>query len=85
MTDTPADSGADTAARDYRQTLFLPDTEFPMRAGLPKAEPAWLERWDRLGLYARLRRESEGRERFVLHDGPPYANGLSLIHISEPT
>ena len=62
MTDTPADSGADTAARDYRQTLFLPDTEFPMRAGLPKAEPAWLERWDLLELL-----ETGWSKRQILH------------------
>ncbi|MGF1552541.1 MAG: isoleucine--tRNA ligase [Paracoccaceae bacterium] len=62
-------------APDYRDTLFLPKTDFPMRAGLPKREPAWLERWDRLGVYRRLRETAEGREPFALHDGPPYANG----------
>jgi len=68
MTDT-------ASARDYRETLFLPKTDFPMRAGLPKKEPEWLARWDALGLYTRLREQSKGRERYTLHDGPPYANG----------
>ncbi len=66
-------------ARDYSETLFLPKTEFPMRAGLPQKEPGILERWRDLGLYERLRADSKGRPRFVLHDGPPYANGN--IHI----
>jgi isoleucyl-tRNA synthetase len=67
----------DTAAteRDYRDTLFLPKTEFPMRAGLPKAEPEWIKRWDEMGLYAKLRESAKGRPPFILHDGPPYANG----------
>jgi isoleucyl-tRNA synthetase len=67
----------DTAAteRDYRDTLFLPKTEFPMRAGLPKAEPEWIRRWDAMGLYAKLRETAKGRPPFILHDGPPYANG----------
>jgi len=60
---------------DYRDTLNLPVTEFPMRAGLPKREPSWLERWDRIGVYERLRESARGREPFALHDGPPYANG----------
>ncbi|MBI1399053.1 isoleucine--tRNA ligase [Hyphomonas sp.] len=68
MTDT-------TAERDYRDTLFLPKTEFPMRAGLPKAEPEWIKRWDAMGLYAKLRESAKGRTPFILHDGPPYANG----------
>jgi isoleucyl-tRNA synthetase len=59
---------------DYKATLFLPDTAFPMRAGLPKREPEWLARWERLGVYDRLR-EKAGRPPYVLHDGPPYANG----------
>ena len=66
---------ADTAhSPDYKSTLSLPQTDFPMRAGLPKREPGWLERWERIGVYDRLR-EKEGREAFTLHDGPPYANG----------
>jgi len=59
---------------EYKQTLHLPKTDFLMRAGLPKREPEWLERWARIGIYDRLR-EKTGRESFVLHDGPPYANG----------
>ena len=69
MTDSPAE------ARDYRGTVFLPKTSFPMKGDLPKREPAMLERWARLGLWERLRAQSQGREKFVLHDGPPYANG----------
>ena len=57
-----------------QDTLNLPQTDFPMRAGLPKREPEWLARWERLGVYDRLR-EKEGRAPFTLHDGPPYANG----------
>ncbi|MGI9390905.1 MAG: isoleucine--tRNA ligase [Boseongicola sp.] len=59
---------------DYKETLNLPVTDFPMRAGLPTREPGWLERWERIGVYDQLRRK-EGREPFTLHDGPPYANG----------
>ena len=62
-------------AIDYKDTLFLPKTDFPMRAGLPAREPGWLARWERIGVYDRLREQSEGRPPFVLHDGPPYANG----------
>ncbi|HVL73704.1 MAG TPA: isoleucine--tRNA ligase [Beijerinckiaceae bacterium] len=65
--------------RDYSETLFLPQTEFPMRAGLPQREPLLLKRWAELDLYRRLREAGRGRDRFVLHDGPPYANGH--IHI----
>ncbi|HMO07171.1 MAG TPA: isoleucine--tRNA ligase [Paracoccaceae bacterium] len=67
---------ADTAtAPDYRDTVFLPDTAFPMRAGLPAREPDWLARWERIAIYDRLRERAAGRAPFVLHDGPPYANG----------
>ncbi|QEW21842.1 Isoleucine--tRNA ligase [Marinibacterium anthonyi] len=59
---------------DYKSTLNLPKTDFPMRAGLPKREPEWLARWAEIGIYDRLR-EKEGRQPFILHDGPPYANG----------
>jgi isoleucyl-tRNA synthetase len=59
---------------DYKDTLNLPQTEFPMRAGLPKREPDWLAKWEKIGVYDRLR-ETDGREPFTLHDGPPYANG----------
>jgi isoleucyl-tRNA synthetase len=65
--------------RDYSETLFLPQTEFPMRAGLPQREPEILARWEKAGLYHELRNAAEGREKFILHDGPPYANGN--IHI----
>ncbi|MBF9234933.1 isoleucine--tRNA ligase [Microvirga alba] len=69
----------DAPARDYSETLFLPQTEFPMRAGLPQREPELLKRWHENKLYERLREVQKGRPRFVLHDGPPYANGN--IHI----
>ena len=62
-------------ARDWRDTVFLPKTDFPMKAGLPQKEPAILERWQRLGLYQRLREQRADRATFILHDGPPYANG----------
>ncbi len=68
-----------TEARDYSATLFLPQTDFPMRAGLPQKEPEILARWAKLGMYHRLRDAAKGRTKFVLHDGPPYANGN--IHI----
>jgi isoleucyl-tRNA synthetase len=60
---------------DYRPTVFLPRTDFPMRGDLPKREPAILARWQAMDLYRRLRESAAGREKFVLHDGPPYANG----------
>ncbi len=66
---------------DYRPTVFLPKTEFPMRGGLPVLEPQLVARWQAMGLYQKLRDASRGREKFVLHDGPPYANGdLHLGH-----
>jgi len=65
--------------RDYSATLFLPKTDFPMRAGLPRKEPELLARWLRLDLYRRLREAADGRPKFILHDGPPYANGN--VHI----
>jgi isoleucyl-tRNA synthetase len=73
MNDEPA------KARNYSETLFLPKTDFPMCAGLPQREPEILARWQKLGLYERLRAAGKGRAKFVLHDGPPYANGN--IHI----
>ncbi|MCO5130459.1 MAG: isoleucine--tRNA ligase [Xanthobacteraceae bacterium] len=66
-------------APDYSKTLFLPQTEFPMRAGLPQREPDILRRWNEIDLYGKLRESAKGRAKFVLHDGPPYANGN--IHI----
>ncbi|MEH3158970.1 MAG: isoleucine--tRNA ligase [Sphingomonas taxi] len=73
MTDAP--DTAPNPAKDWRDTVFLPKTDFPMKAGLAAKEPAILERWARIGLYDRLREQRAGRERFILHDGPPYANG----------
>jgi isoleucyl-tRNA synthetase len=70
MTDTP--SPKDT---DYKDTVFLPVTDFPMKAGLAQKEPAIAERWAKIGVYEKLRETRKGRERFILHDGPPYANG----------
>ncbi|WP_372383189.1 isoleucine--tRNA ligase [Xanthomonas sp. NCPPB 1068] len=65
--------------QDYKATLHLPATDFPMRGDLPKREPAMLDRWEREGLYTQLRANAAGRPLFVLHDGPPYANGQ--IHL----
>ena len=72
---------AEKPSRDYRETVFLPDTPFPMRGGLPQKEPQILARWDEQGLYHAIRkdRQARGAKLFVLHDGPPYANGA--IHI----
>ncbi|MBB4064307.1 isoleucine--tRNA ligase [Gellertiella hungarica] len=64
---------------DYSTTLYLPQTDFPMRAGLPQKEPEMVARWQKMDLYKRLRASAAGRVKFVLHDGPPYANGN--IHI----
>jgi isoleucyl-tRNA synthetase len=72
MTDT-------TDKIDYSKTLYLPQTEFPMRAGLPEKEPVIVKRWQDMDLYRRLREDAKGRTKYVLHDGPPYANGN--IHI----
>ena len=68
-----------TEAIDYRSSLNLPDTPFPMRGDLPKREPAWAKSWGDAGLYKRLRVARQGQPLFVLHDGPPYANGK--LHI----
>ncbi|PCD77814.1 isoleucine--tRNA ligase [Pseudothioclava arenosa] len=81
---------ADTpeTAVDYRDTVFLPETEFPMRAGLPMREPEWLARWEKIGIYDRLRaKNADGaRTPFTLHDGPPYANGhLHIGHALNKT
>ena len=72
MTDTPEKV-------DYSSTLYLPQTDFPMRAGLPQKEPEMVARWQKMDLYKKLRASAAGRQKFVLHDGPPYANGH--IHI----
>ncbi|TLP45561.1 isoleucine--tRNA ligase [Cohaesibacter sp. CAU 1516] len=75
-----------TEARDYSKTLYLPQTEFPMRAGLPKNEPKLTARWDEMDLYRKLRDQSKDREKYVLHDGPPYANGnLHIGHALNKT
>ncbi|MFK0687598.1 isoleucine--tRNA ligase [Mesorhizobium sp. IMUNJ 23033] len=64
---------------DYSKTLYLPQTDFPMRAGLPEKEPLLVKRWQDMDLYTKLRQDAAGRTKYVLHDGPPYANGN--IHI----
>ncbi|MFC5741627.1 isoleucine--tRNA ligase [Dyella tabacisoli] len=65
--------------QDYKSTINLPQTEFPMRGDLPKREPDWLAEWERVGRYAQIQAKTAGRPMFVLHDGPPYANGV--IHL----
>ncbi|MGQ3179359.1 MAG: class I tRNA ligase family protein, partial [Blastomonas fulva] len=70
MTDQTA-----SPAADYKDTVFLPQTDFPMKAGLAQKEPAILARWQEADLYRQLRDARKGREKFILHDGPPYANG----------
>ena len=64
-----------SSSPDYRATVFLPVTDFPMKAGLANLEPKLLDRWKRLDMYRRLRESAKGRPKFILHDGPPYANG----------
>ena len=78
MSTQPTSSSADATA-GLRATLNLPDTPFPMRGDLPKREPGWVQQWEEAGTYQRLREARCGAPRFVLHDGPPYANGQ--IHI----
>ena len=68
-----------TQEQSYKETLNLPQTPFPMRGDLPRREPEWLEQWEKENLYASIRKKSAGRAKYVLHDGPPYANGP--IHI----
>ena len=70
-----SDAADSSATPDYRATLNLPDTPFPMRGDLPKREPGWVKAWNDEGLYKRLRVARTGRPKFILHDGPPYANG----------
>ncbi len=60
---------------DYKDTVFLPKTDFPMRGNLPKKEPEIIAKWNEIDLYAKMRKQCEGKEKFILHDGPPYANG----------
>ena len=86
MTDAPTPA----PARDYRDTVFLPKTDFPMKAGLPAKEPGILAKWQAMGLYEKVRAARAGREKFILHDGPPYANGdmhigHALNHILKDT
>ena len=64
---------------NYKDTVFLPRTDFPMRAGLPKKEPEILQSWQQVDLYRKLRESRQGAPKFILHDGPPYANGQ--LHI----
>ena len=75
VTDLPAADLLSNDLPDYRDTVFLPETAFPMRAGLPAREPDWLARWEEIGVYDRLREKAGARVPFTLHDGPPYANG----------
>ena len=80
MTDKSTTGANDNVeALDYSRTLYLPQTQFPMRAGLPRKEPELVARWQEMELYKKLREDAAGRPKFVLHDGPPYANGN--IHI----
>lgn len=84
--DTP--DTASNEATDYKTTLNLPKTDFPMRAGLPKREPGWLDRWAEIGVYDQLRAKgkADNRPPFTLHDGPPYANGhLHIGHALNKT
>jgi isoleucyl-tRNA synthetase len=70
---------ADSSSSDYKKTLNLPQTTFAMKANLPQNEPKWLQQWHSIGIYKAIREKSQGKPKFVLHDGPPYANGK--IHI----
>jgi isoleucyl-tRNA synthetase len=71
MSNTPKDQEKDK----FRDTVFLPKTDFPMRGNLPEKEPEMLKRWEEMDLHGKIRESSKGRERWILHDGPPYANG----------
>ncbi|MDH5748955.1 MAG: class I tRNA ligase family protein, partial [Rhodospirillales bacterium] len=62
-------------SQDYKSTVFLPKTDFPMKAGLPQREPETLARWQKMDMYKLQRAAARGRDKFILHDGPPYANG----------
>ncbi|WP_400770031.1 isoleucine--tRNA ligase [Methylosinus sporium] len=79
MNEKTKDKSQEDKGPDFSKSLYLPQTDFPMRAGLPQREPEILARWEKIGLYAKLRERAKGRPKFVLHDGPPYANGN--IHI----
>ena len=75
MSDKTNKTRTEQSGRDWSETLYLPQTEFPMRAGLPEKEPQLIARWNEMGLYERLRESAKGKPKYVLHDGPPYANG----------
>ncbi len=75
MTNKPTPASEAVGKTDYRATLNLPDTPFPMRGDLPKREPLWVKDWEDQGIYQKLRAARQGAPKFVLHDGPPYANG----------
>jgi len=60
---------------ELKKTLNLPKTDFSMKANLPQNEPKWLEKWEKMGIYAKIREARRGRNSYILHDGPPYANG----------
>src|SRR5215213_9528847 len=77
MSDAP--DTPENQKQDWRHSVFLPKTDFPMKAGLPQKEPAILARWQEQDLYGQIRKARAGREKFIFHDGPPYANGD--IHI----
>jgi hypothetical protein len=76
VTDDANDNTKDKA--DYKSTLNLPQTDFPMRGNLAQREPALLKQWAEMDLYAKLREVGKGRNKFILHDGPPYANATSV-------
>src|SRR3546814_17443426 len=85
MTDTPAPEQRAKETGDYRDTVFLPKTDFPMKAGLPQKEPAILAKWLEGNLEGQIRDARRGRDQFILHDGPPYANGaMPLGHALNP-
>ena len=65
----------------YRETVLLPKTSFPMKAGLAQREPELLARWEKMDLYASIQKVREGAQKFILHDGPPFANGNVHIHV----
>ena len=69
----------ESVSKDYKQTINLPQTDFPMKADLAQREPSMLQRWQANDVYGELRKVAAGRPKFVLHDGPPYANGTSNL------
>src|ERR1700712_775522 len=76
----------DSQALDLKKTVNLPKTDFPMKANLAQAEPKLLEKWEKSKLYEQIRKASAGRKKYVLHDGPPYANGnIHLGHVFNKT